>query len=276
MTQQNDGTRRAFDAAAADFTALGRYLWGPIGAATVAAADPRPGYRVLDACCGTGASAIPAARLVGPGGVVDAVDVSGPMIEELRRQASDLPQLRAHHADVTTWEGGSYDVVQSALGIFFFPDMTAGTDRLIGLARPGGRVAFTIWRGEAMAAAGRHLGRAVAAATATEPPAERKPHLIDRINQVDPFAAWLTERDLSDVDVQVNGQRLAMTPEVAWLVILGSGFRDALTSLAPHTVDTVRELYLTSLREDGATELDATTLIGVGTAAHRAGAKESG
>jgi trans-aconitate methyltransferase len=264
-TAPQEGTRRAFDAAAADFTALGRHLWGPIGAATAAAAALRPGERVLDACCGTGASAIPAARVVGPNGVVDAVDLSGPMIDELRRLSADLPQLRAHQADVTTWATDGYDLVQSALGIFFFPDMTAGTERLIGLARPGGRVAFTIWRGDAMAAAGRHLARAVAAATSAAPPAERQPHLIDRINQPAGYAPWLAGLGLAEVDVAVHELRLTMTPDLAWLVITGSGYRGALANLDPDVVDVVRERYLESLRAEGVTELDATTLIGVGT-----------
>lgn len=250
-----------FDTAAADFTALGRYLWGPIGEATVAAADPRPGHRVLDACCGTGASAIPTARLVGPDGVVDAVDLSGPMVEELRR-ASDMPWLRSHQADVTAWPGRDYDIVQSALGIFFLPDMTAGTDALIGMARPGGRVAFTIWRAGAMIAAGQHLARAVAEVTGTEPPPKRPPQLLDRINQADTFATWLRARALSDVDVRVNELRLPMTPDIAWLVITGSRHAGTLTTLTPPTVAAVREHYLSSLGD----ELDATTLIGVGTA----------
>lgn len=256
--------RGAFDAAAADFTALGRYLWNPIGAATVSAAGLTTGDRVLDACCGAGASAIPAARLVGPEGVVDAVDLSGAMVDELRRLSTDLPQLHSHQADVVAWTTAGYDVVQSALGIFFFPDMTAGTEHLIGLARPGGRIVFTIWRGEAMAAAGHHLGLAIAEATNTPPPAERPVHLFDRINQADSYAAWLTERGLSDVDVTVNELSLTMTPDVAWLVILGSGYRGALASLSAETVARVRELYLASLHDDGVSELDATTLIGSG------------
>lgn len=256
--------RGAFDAAAADFTALGRYLWEPIGTAAVRVADPRPGERVFDACCGTGASAMPAARLVGPAGLVDAVDLSGPMVDELRRLSSDLPQLRAHQADVTAWTPDGYDLVQSALGIFFFPDMTAGTDHLISRARPGGRVVFTIWRGDAMAAAGRHLGRAIAEVTNTPQPAPRPPHLIDQINQADPYAAWLAERGLADVEVTVEEMALTMSPEVAWLVIVGSGFRGALTKVPADAVDTVRERYLASLRQDGVTELDATTLIGSG------------
>ncbi|MBB4911709.1 class I SAM-dependent methyltransferase [Actinophytocola algeriensis] len=257
-------TTSAFDAAAADFTALGEYLWGPIGVATVAAAGLRPGERVLDACCGTGASAIPAAEAVGADGLVDAVDLSGPMVDELRGLSAGLPQLRAHQADVTTWDTGGYDVVQSALGIFFFPDMTAGTEHLISRA---GRVVFTIWRGDAMAAAGRHLGLAVAAATGTAPPKERERSLFDRINQPGTYAAWLTERGLTEVAVTTHDMRLTMTPEVAWLVVTGSGYRGALAKLDPGTVDTVREHYLASLRADGVTELDATTLIGTGTTA---------
>ncbi|MEV6908302.1 methyltransferase domain-containing protein [Amycolatopsis sp. NPDC051071] len=259
------GTQRAFDAAAADFTALGHHLWEPIGAATVAAAGLRGGERVLDACCGTGASAIPAARLVGDDGVVDAIDLSAPMIGELRGLAADLPRLRAHQVDAMTWDTDGYDVVQSALGIFFFPDMTAGTERLISRARPGGRVVFTIWRDGAMVTAGRYVGRAVAAVTDSPPQPDREPGLIDRINRPDTYAAWLSGRGLSDVDVMVNELRLTMTPELAWLVIIGSGFRGALGDLGPDVVDAVREHYLESLRADGVTEIDATTLIGTGT-----------
>lgn len=258
------GTQRAFDAAAADFTALGRHLWEPIGEATAAAAGIRAGARVLDACCGTGASAIPAARLVGEDGVVDAIDLSGPMIGELRRLSADLPQLRAHQVDATAWETDGYDVVQSALGIFFLPDMTAGTEQLIARARPGGRVVFTIWREGAMVTAGRHVGRAMAAVTDSAPPPERQPSLIDRINQADSYAEWLSGRGLSDVDVAVNELRLTMTPEVAWLVVIGSGFRGVLADLEPGDVEKVRERYLDSLRAEGVTELDATTLIGSG------------
>lgn len=257
-------TRAGFDAAAVDFTALGRHLWHPIGQATVAAAAPRAGERVFDACCGTGASALPAAQLVGPDGAVDAVDLSGPMVGELRRFAAGIPQLTAHQADVTAWPADGYDVVLCALGIFFFPDMTAGTEHLVRRARPGGRVALTIWREGSMELAGRYLRRAVAAATGGEPPGERSRYLLDDINQPGPYGDWLTGRGLSDVDVKVHELTLPMTPEVAWLVVIGSGYRAALTKLDERTVADVRERYLAAFREDGVTELDATTLIGTG------------
>jgi SAM-dependent methyltransferase len=177
---QQAEVRGAFDAAVADFTALGRHLWEPIGTATVEIAGPQRDERVLDACCGNGASAIPAARLVGPSGLVDAVDLSEPMIDELRQLSAGVPALRAHASDVTTWAADGYDLVQSVLGIFFFPDVTAGTDHLISRTRAGGRVVFTIWKGDAMAAAGQHLGRAIAEITNTPPPAPRPSHCSTR------------------------------------------------------------------------------------------------
>lgn len=257
------GFRPSFDAAAADFDRLGTHVWAPIGATTVEAARPRGGDRVLDACCGTGASALPAAVAVGAEGTVDAVDSSAPMIEVLRRSAATLPQLHGHTADVLGWNRQGYDVVQAALGIFFFPDMTAGTDHLISLARPGGRVAFTIWRSGAMETAGKHLWRAVTAVTGAETPARRR-HLINEINQPDSYRAWLEERDLSDVEVAVDVRRIPLTDELAWLIITGSGYRGAITDLDAHAIAAVREHYLTSLADDGVTEIDATTLIGTG------------
>lgn len=80
-----------------------------------------------------------------------------------------------------------------------------------------------------------------ATATGTAPPKEREKYLFDRINQPDTYAAWLTERGLTGVAVTTHDLRLTMTPEVAWLVVMGSGYRGALA------------------------KLDATTLIGTGT-----------
>jgi SAM-dependent methyltransferase len=256
----------AFDAAATDFDRLAEHLWDRIGRATADAARLQPGERVLDACCGTGASARPAAAAVGPDGRVDAVDLSAPMIEVLNRAAADLPQLRGHASNVLDWPEGGYDAVLCALGIFFFPDMAAGTGALVGRARPGGRVVATIWRRGAMEAAGLHLGQAVAAVRDSPPPGPRPPHLVDRVStSAATFGAWLTERGLDHVAVTVVEQHLPMTEDLAWLVITGSGFRAALAPLTKAEVEAVRQAYLGRLRSAGVERLDATVLIGTGT-----------
>jgi len=53
----------------------------------LAAADPAPGGRWLDACAGAGGKTLQLARMVGPGGSVDAHDIRPAALEELRDRA---------------------------------------------------------------------------------------------------------------------------------------------------------------------------------------------
>src|ERR1700690_1671291 len=52
-------------------------------------AAPRPGERVLDIGFGTGATTIPFARAVLPGGDVTGVDISEPMLEQAKKNVAD-------------------------------------------------------------------------------------------------------------------------------------------------------------------------------------------
>ncbi|MGO1506725.1 MAG: class I SAM-dependent methyltransferase [Microbacterium sp.] len=262
MTQQQ-GHGLVFDRAAADFDRLGRYLWYPIGSATVALTAPTTGERVLDACCGNGASALPAAERVGPEGTVDAVDLSDDLLANLELCGHSLPQLRTHRTDVTVWEPGGYDVLQCVLGIFFFPDMEAGTRHLISCVRPGGRVGFTIWRRGSMAIAERHLQLAIDRVTGSEH--EKRPeHLYDRVNDANSCTMWLESLGLEQVRVVESPLTVPMSPEIAWLLVTGSGFIGKLSGLTQGQIEDVRQAYLRSLAEAGVSEIDATTLIGLG------------
>ncbi|GAA4736572.1 class I SAM-dependent methyltransferase [Modestobacter marinus] len=260
--READVTAAAFDRAAVDFSRLSPLLWDPVGAATVAVSAPAAGERVLDACCGDGASAIPAARRVGGTGAVDAVDLSGPMVGLLRERAAGLPQLTAHQADVTSWPGTGYDVVQCVLGAFFFPDMAAGTDHLVGRVRPGGRVAVTIWHRDAMVAAGRAIAGAAAAERGERAQVPRASSAVQQLGDPDAFGAWLTARGLEQVAVSVAAHAVEATEEALWLLVLGSGFRGLLTELDDAAVDRVRGRYLEQLV--GGPAIDATTLVGFG------------
>lgn len=255
----------SFDRAARDFDRLAPLLWDPLAAATLECSQPQPGERVLDACCGTGASALPTAGLVGPGGQVDAVDLSAEMIAVLQRQAAQLPQLRAHHGDVTSWAGDSYDLVQSVMGIFFLPDMTASVRALAARCRPGGRVAFTIWRQGAVVAAREALAVALASVQRRPVPAAGPRHLIEELNTPSHYRAWLAQLGLREVRVDTVPHTIPLTADNAWLVVLGSGFRGMLDGLAAAQVDQVRHTYLEELERRQLADLDATSLIGIGT-----------
>ncbi|NYI03490.1 class I SAM-dependent methyltransferase [Allostreptomyces psammosilenae] len=268
-----------FDEASEAFEALTPLLWGPIGAATARAAGIAPGERVLDACCGTGASALPAAVATGPDGQVHGVDLAERLLERARERAAaeHLAQASFHHGDVLRWrESGlapaeGYDVVQCALGVFFLPDMTAGTRALRDLLRPGGRLVVTVWERGAIAPAPEVLRRAVLA----ERPDLSLPFAQDPLRGVDQpgsFATWLAGLGLEHVRVERSPLRVrdAAVPlgdaEVGalWLLVVGSALRRFLHGLDAEAVERVRERFTAEMTAAGGA-VDATTLIGVGT-----------
>jgi SAM-dependent methyltransferase len=125
---------------------LDEVLWDPIARATLLRSHPLFDERVLDACAGDGATALPTAELVGPGGLVDAVAATEELIELVRERAGErMPQLRLHVGDPAEWPYTGYDLVQCVLGLPFLADPEAGARHLVECARPGGRAAFTVW-----------------------------------------------------------------------------------------------------------------------------------
>jgi SAM-dependent methyltransferase len=255
---------KEFGNAPDSFAELDEVLWNPISTAALSRSHPRFDERVLDACCGDGASALPTAELVGVGGLVDAVDIAEPLIELARKRAGErMPQLHLHVADVTTWEPTGYDLVQCVLGIFFFPDIEAGTRHLIERARPGGRVAITVWAKGVMEPLPEVLvgalpdGGASAAEELTKPATE----LADTPGSL---AHWLTELGLVDVRAEAVQRHLDLTPELAWRLVRGTGLRAIVSDLEGGELAEVRTRYIAALAERDVRAIDVTTLIAVG------------
>src|SRR5215470_6802693 len=86
----DDAARKAaetYNAAADHFDGPALSFWDRFGRGTIDRIDLRPGARVLDVCCGSGASAIPAAERVGPTGRVLAIDLAEKLVDLGRRKA---------------------------------------------------------------------------------------------------------------------------------------------------------------------------------------------
>ncbi|MFI6027449.1 class I SAM-dependent methyltransferase [Amycolatopsis magusensis] len=253
-----------FTAAGAQFASWYARLWRPLGELTVAVTRPSPGDRVLDACCGSGASAVPAAIAVGPSGHVDAVDLAGGLLDQGRATAAGLGQLVFTEHDVLTWDGGPYDLVQCVYGVFFFPDMDAGARRLISRLRPGGRFAVTTWRHDGMA---RIVPIGQAAAAAERPELTGSVGRVGsqgRIDTPEKLTTWLTGLGLVDVEVEEIGFVQPLHPEDAWTLFLGAAMRAFITGMDEAAVARVKERYLAGLAEAGLTSLDCGSLVAVG------------
>lgn len=248
------------------FAELDEVLWDPISRATVLRSQPRFDERVLDACAGDGASALPTAELVGPGGVVDAVDLAEPLVELLRERAGErMPQLRPHVADATMWPYTGYDLVQCVLGLLYFDDPAAGTRHLVECVRPGGRAAFTVWGPGALDPVGELLAESLPADDDRVPEFDdsRRATIIGA-ETAGSFAHWLAERGLVDVRAEVVPRHLGLTPELAWRLVVGTGLRAFVAALDDETRDEVRERFLAALEARGTTSVDVTTLIATG------------
>ncbi|WP_411138662.1 class I SAM-dependent methyltransferase [Streptomyces sp. C10] len=239
-------------------------LWDPVGEATAASAAPRPGERVLDACCGAGASALPAARTAGPDGGVDAVDLSRSLlgIAENRARNEGLENIRFCEHDVTTWHApdGGYDLVQCALGVFFLRDMDQDTATLAGMLRRGGRLTVTVWEKGALGA----WGQAFKSTLETEREWPRSPlsAQLARIDTAETLAAWLAGLSLTDARVVRRQLDVPLTPDTAWYLAMGSGTRALLDTLTPAAVERVRAQFTTRLTAASMTDLDVRFLTG--------------
>jgi len=113
--------------------------------ALLAAAQVATGQRVLDVATGSGLSAVEAAALVGPSGLVLGTDISWPMLERAKRNADGLPvQLIAMDGQALACRDASVDAVVCQLGLMFFADAAAGLAEFRRVLRPGGRVALCV------------------------------------------------------------------------------------------------------------------------------------
>jgi ubiquinone/menaquinone biosynthesis C-methylase UbiE len=139
----------AYNHLADHYDAAANAFWQRAGRRTVERLRLAPGARVLDLCCGTGASALPAAQAVGTRGRVVAVDLAAELVALGRAKAEKLgiAHVDFRVADVLEldFEREPFDVAICVFGIFFFPDMAAALAKIASFVRPGGRLAVTTW-----------------------------------------------------------------------------------------------------------------------------------
>lgn len=128
-----------------EYGSLARYL-PPASAHLVRVAGVTRADKVLDVACGTGVTAITAART---GAQVAALDLTPDLLAVAEDEAA-LANIqgidwREGDAEAMPYEDGTFDVVLSSFGHMFTPDPAAAASELLRVAKPGARIAFTTW-----------------------------------------------------------------------------------------------------------------------------------
>ena len=267
LDERKAGVRRTFDVVAQTYHQGPAFKWEPIGQRLVQLVAPAPGESVLDAACGAGSSAIPAAEAVGQTGSVLGLDLSEEMLALARRRVAELGldhvELRTGDLDAIDVTDGTFDVVQCSLGVFFVADIPGALRELWRVLKPGGRIGLTSWAEDAFEPLRSTL---IDSLLEVNPALPVTPPPYIPVSSPERWDKRFTEAGIGPVTVTVEEDALRpTTPDEAWMIAIGGGCRSALDAIDEADRVRVRESF--SRRCDELPELraDATVLYALAT-----------
>ena len=121
---------------------------GPVADILIERASVRPGERIVDVGCGSGATTIAFANKVGSTGHVIGIDISAPMLARAKQTAPALLPIDFVLADATVhpFDPASIDLLASRFGVMFFAEPALSFANMRKALKPLGRLAFACWR----------------------------------------------------------------------------------------------------------------------------------
>ena len=268
MTARDEAQARAtatYNAAADFYDDAANSFWDRFGRRAVERLHLEPGARVLDVCCGSGASAIPAALAVGATGHVLGIDLAERLLARARRKASarGLGNVEFRLGDMLDLRlpAARFDAVVCVFGIFFVPDMAAALRELWRLVRPGGRLAVTTWGPHFFEPGSTAFWNAV---RDVAPELHKSFNPWDRICDPISLAKLFADAGIERVEtIAEAGEHAIPSPEAWWAAVLGSGYRGTFEQLDARAREHVHAGNLRFVRESGIAAVQANVVHAV-------------
>lgn len=269
MSESEEARKKAattYNAASDYYDHPANTFWGRYGRRTVERLGLATGEHVLDVCCGSGASAIPAAEIVGADGAVVGVDLAENLLELARAKAKQrgLTNIQFRSGDLMylPFEDGSFDTAVCVFGIFFVPDMEAALREIGRVVHDGGRVAITTWGPRFFEPGSTAFWDSI---RDVRPDLYKGFNPWDRISEVDSVLQLLAGAGLSQLEgVAESGSQSVGEPEDWWAMIMGSGYRGTVEQLSPEDRERVHRANLDFIERTSLRELEANVIYAVG------------
>jgi ubiquinone/menaquinone biosynthesis C-methylase UbiE len=266
---ENAQDRAAFtyDAAADFYDASPLSFWDYFGRRTIQLASLLSGSRVLDVCCGAGASALPAAEAVGPTGNVIGVDLAKQLLASARAKAVQrgLSNVEFEIGDMLSlrFPVASFDAVVCVFGIFFVPDMAKAVGELWSRVRAGGKLAVTTWGPNFCEPANDAFWCSI---KNVRPDLYKGFNPWDRINDPAGLRKVLGGGGVASPNIIAeNRLHPISSAEDWWTIVLGSGYRGTIEQLTQAERDKVKEANLAFIRNEKISAVETNVLYALTT-----------
>ena len=266
---ENAQDRAAFtyNAAADFFDASPLSFWDYFGRRTIELASLPSGSRVLDVCCGTGASALPAAEAVGPTGSVIGVDLAKQLLESARTKAIQrrLGNIEFEIGDMLSmrFPVASFDAVVCVFGIFFVPDMAKAVSELWSRIRPGGKLAVTTWGPNFCEPASDAFWRSI---KNVRPDLHKGFNPWDRIDSPASLSDIFDQARIASPNITREDRLHPInSAEDWWTIVLGSGYRGTIEQLDLAERQKVQEANLAFIRDEKISAIETNVLYALAT-----------
>jgi ubiquinone/menaquinone biosynthesis C-methylase UbiE len=261
---ENAQDRAAFtyNAAADFFDASPLSFWDYFGRRTIELASLPSGSRVLDVCCGTGASALPAAEAVGQTGAVIGVDLAKELLELARAKAIQrrLRNIEFEVGDMLSlrFSVASFDAAVCVFGIFFVPDMSKAVSELWSRIRPGGKLVVTTWGPNFCKPANDAFWRSI---KNVRPDLHKGFNPWDRIDSPASLRGIFDQARIASPNITREDRLHPInSAEDWWTIVLGSGYRGTIEQLDLAERQKVQEANLAFIRDEKISAIETNVL----------------